>query len=87
MSPPIGRFQKTFVERQSWMVPIFSFWRVSHVNVEGLSIIVTSGRGWTMRLSSPAMLLFYMYTHEISTCMNVYIILSRCYNSLVLSIF
>lgn len=24
-----ARFQKTFVERQSWLVPIFSFWRVS----------------------------------------------------------
>lgn len=25
----VFRFQKTFVERQSWLVPIFSFWRVS----------------------------------------------------------
>lgn len=27
--PTQHRFQKTFVERQSWLVPIFHFWRVS----------------------------------------------------------
>lgn len=28
------RFQKTFVERQSWLVPIFHFWRVSATTSE-----------------------------------------------------
>ncbi|CAM9463390.1 unnamed protein product, partial [Hapterophycus canaliculatus] len=38
------RFQKTFVERQSWLVPIFHFWRVYALHIMGLHAMIVAAK-------------------------------------------
>ncbi|CAM9689894.1 unnamed protein product, partial [Ectocarpus fasciculatus] len=38
------KFQKTFVERQSWLVPIFHFWRVYALHIMGLHVMIVGAK-------------------------------------------
>eukprot|EP00903_Cladosiphon_okamuranus_P007590 g7363.t1 len=38
------KFKKTFVERQSWLVPIFHFWRVYALHIFGLHVMIVGAR-------------------------------------------